>query len=214
MLTAVVFLAAPVFAGRAHGATGLSSGPWGGPIGTPVVSTIPYTAKAYVLVGGDSITVRSYRQLPVYLPGKTIAINAQSGRNTKLTVDQLLDPKVTPYLPAKLVMATGANDIFAPTAMAAQVQRLLAGAQARGVQHVYWVNASVKRPGWVLQDTWNSFVVNRAIATYCTGTCSVINWAGFLAQGTRRARLIDSGGVHPNVAGQAAWAALIAASVK
>lgn len=210
-LTTAVLAIAPAM--KAH--AGPDSGPAGGPVGTPVISTVDYTNRSGVLVVGDSITVRSYKYLPVALPGVRIAINAQSGRNTQLSINALLvQIGAGAKLPPKLVMATGANDIFATHAMAPQVQRLLAlvKVKAPGTK-VYWVNVSVKRPAYATADMFNSAMVNTAIRQYCVGNCSVIDWAGYLTRHGRTG-LIDSGGVHPTVAGSQVWAKLIATAVK
>ena len=192
---------------------GLSSGLPAGPIGTPVISTRSYTDMSDVLIVGDSITVRSYKELAASLMGR-LAVNAQSGRNTKLSIDSLLAQlDAGAKLPPRLVMATGANDIFSPYAMNTQVPRLLAAVPA--TTKVYWVDASVLRPAYRMQDAVNTARVNTYIRKYCVGNCSVISWAGFLAaKSSRRAMYIDSGGVHPTDAGEEAWGGLIALSVK
>lgn len=189
----------------------LDSGLPAGPIGAPVISTPAYTAVSDVLIVGDSITVRGYRDLAAALPGYRLAVNAQSGRNTTLSVDEVLK---MPYIPPALVMAVGANDIFNTSVMRAQVKRLLAAVPA--TTKVFWVNVSVRRPATALADQWNSSQVNQAITSGCVRSCTVISWAGFLsAKASRRPTYIDRGGVHPIVhAGTEAWATLLADSVK
>lgn len=192
-----------------------SSGLPTGPVGSVVMVGDPTTSD--VMIVGDSITVRGYKDLAAALPGK-LAVNAQSGRNTRLSIDSLFAQlQAGAKLPPELIMATGANDIFRPLDMAPQVQRLLALVAAKSpTTEVYWVDASVRRPGYVLADNFNSAVVNQGIRKYCVGSCMVISWAGFLAaKSSRRAMYIDSGGVHPIIGvGTKTWAALIAGSVK
>src|SRR5690349_9994458 len=193
----------------------LSSGLPAGPVGSPVVSTVDFTNRATIEVVGDSITVRSYKSLPAELPGERIAVNAQSGSNTAQSIDRLeAQLKAGAKLPPRLVMASAANDIFAAGSTAAQVRRLLALVQAQSPStRVYWVDASVLRPGFLFADRVNSAKVNSAIRANCVGSCSVISWAGFLAT-VKRSTYIDAGGVHPNAAGQVAWAKLIAGGIR
>jgi hypothetical protein len=210
---ALVAIIALGLATPAH-ATDYGSGAAGGPVGTPVLSTVPYTAVSDVMIVGDSITMRGYKDLAAALPGKRLAVNAWSGRNTKAAIDSLFTQMQGGYkLPPVLIMATGANDVFDPFVMPAQVKRLLAGVP-EGTK-VYWVDVQVARPKTALADQRNSEQVNRAIWQGCTGDCAVISWATFLA--SKPARLtwyLDVGGVHPNTAGAKAWAALIAGSMK
>jgi hypothetical protein len=183
----------------------------GGPVGTPVVSTVPYTAISDVLLVGDSISVRGYKDLAAYLPGKRLAVNAWSGRGTKASVDAVLS---MPYLPPVLVMAVGSNDVMAPFEMAAQVKRLLAGVP--GSVKVFWVDVQVSRPGFAVADQRNSGVVNMAVWQGCTGRCSVVSWASFLAaKPSRLTMYLDAGGVHPVMGvGTKAWGCLIASAVR
>lgn len=194
----------------------LSSGLPGGPVGTPVISTVAYTNASDVLVVGDSITVRSYKQLAAALPGQRLAVNAQSGANTAQGIDRLtVQLKNGAKLPKRLLMATGANDVFYPAAMQAQMKRLLSLVAAYSpTTVVYWVNVSVLRPSYAFADRVNSAKVNQLITSGCAGgKCTVISWAGLLATGTNRAKYIDAGGVHPNTAGQVAWGKLIAGAL-
>ncbi len=208
LLLAIAFLGTTT----AQADASLSSGLPTGPVGTPVMLTPP---DADVMVVGDSITVRGYKDLAVALGDQRLAVNAQSGRNTKLSIDSLLKQvDAGMKLPPRLVMAVGTNDIFAPLVMAGQVKRLLAAVPA--TTKVYWVDVSALRPAYRLADAFNSAVVNTAIRKYCVGSCTVISWAGFLAaKSFRRAMYIDSGGVHPIIGvGTKAWAALIAAGIR
>ena len=213
-LVVAVALIASLGTTQAH-ATDYGSGAPGGPSGTPVQSTVPYTAISDVMIVGDSITVRGYKDLAAALPGKRLAVNAQSGRNTKASIDSLFaQMQAGMALPPVLIMAVGANDVFDPFVEPAQVKRLLAGVPSS--TKVYWVDVQVARPKTAVADQRNSAQVNRAIWQGCTGDCTVISWASLLA--AKPARLtwyIDSGGVHPIVGvGTKAWAALIAAGIR
>jgi lysophospholipase L1-like esterase len=192
----------------------LSSGLPGGPVGSPVISTVDFTNRSTIEVVGDSITVRSYKALPAQLPGERIAVNAQSGSNTSQSIGRLeTQLKAGARLPARLVMATGANDVFSPGVVGVQVKRLLALVQAQSpTTRVYWVDVSVLRPGYLFQDRVNSAKVNQQIRAYCVGSCTVISWAGFLSK-VQRSTYVDRGGVHPTTAGQQAWAKLIAGGI-
>lgn len=191
------------------------SGTGGGPVGTPVRSTIPYTNISDVMIVGDSITVRGYKDLAAALPGKRLAVDAQAGRNTADSIDSLFaSMRAGMVLPPVLIMATGSNDVFDPFVMAAQVKRLLAGVPPG--TRVYWVDVQVSRPATAVADQRNSAQVNRAIWLGCTGSCTVISWATFFA--VKPARIgwyLDSGGVHPIMGvGTRAWAALIAGALR
>lgn len=205
-LTVALLFAAPT----AH--AGFGSGPASGPVGTPVISTAAEVDAAKVMLVGDSISVRSYKDLAALLP-VPLAVNAHSGRNTKLSIDSLFKQMQGRQWPRVLVMATGSNDIFGPGAMREQVRRLLAGVPES--TRVFWVNIRVQRPGFVLADRVNTWHVNEAIQVGCTGRCSVVSWVGFLAgKPYRPATYIDAGGVHPTVLGSKAWGCLIATAVK
>lgn len=192
---------------------GFGSGPASGPVGTPVISTAAEVDAAQVMLVGDSISVRSYKELAALLP-VPLAVNAHSGRNTRLSIDSLFKQMQGRQWPRVLVMATGSNDVFAPGETRAQVKRLLAGVPES--TRVYWVNIRVQRPGFVLADRVNTWHVNEAIQVGCVGRCTVVSWVGFLAVKPYRVRTyIDAGGVHPVIGvGTKAWAALIAGAVR
>ena len=191
------------------------SGAAGGPVGTPVLSTVPYTAVSDVMIVGDSITIRGYKDLAAALPGKRLAVNAHSGRNTKASVDSLFaSMQAGMVLPPVLIMAVGSNDVMSPFAFEAQMKRLLAGVP-RGTR-VFWMDIYVNRPAYPSSDLRNTDVINKRIWRYCTGNCSIISWFDFLAgyPSYRIRTHIDSGGVHQTVAGCKAWAAVIAAGIR
>jgi hypothetical protein len=194
------------------------SGAPAGKLGSPVLSTQPYTAISDWMVAGDSITVRGYKALAAQKPTKRLAVNAWSGRGTTETVDQILSPSVTPVIPPVLIMAVGTNDIFDPFVMSAQVKRLLTGVEARAPgTRVYWVTVQASRPATALADQRNSMAVNQAIWTGCTAElhCKVIDWAMFFAaKPSRLTMYLDKGGVHPIIpTGTNVWGKFIGDAV-
>lgn len=171
---------------------------------------------ADVGVIGDSITARGWGDLYALITanGRRMAVNFWSARPTAPAVDWLVQRvQAGKRIPRTLVMAVGANDVYAPFAMQAQIARLLKAVP--GVK-VYMVDVQVARPAYALADQRNSGIVNKAIWQGCTGDCGVISWASFFAAYPRRLTMyLTSDGVHPIVGvGTRAWAALIAASVK
>ena len=190
------------------------SGKAGGATGTPVLSTVPYTAVSDVLIVGDSITVANYKALAAQLPGVRLAVNARSGRGTVDAVNQVL---AMPYVPPRVIMAVGSNDVFDPPVMAAQIARLRSALEPRGVK-VSWVDVQVSRvkysPAVQLADQRNTGWVNAQIHSGCVAPCTVIGWGEFLsANPSYRLPAYLRDGVHTTAAGTAAWAVLIAGEV-
>lgn len=198
------------------------SGKPGGPLGSPVKSTVSYTAISDWMIVGDSITVRSYKELLPLTIGKRLAVDAWSGRNTQLAVDSVLDTlaQVGPEnFPKRLVWFTGSNDVFAPGVVRAQLERLYA-ALPSDVQ-VWFVDTQVARPSFPA-DQRNCMWVNSQITQVATAHgAKIISWATFLAsKPSRLGMYIDAGGVHPTLpteekpnSGTKALAALIAGAV-
>jgi lysophospholipase L1-like esterase len=210
-----VLAAAAVLVGVAAPAQAVDygSGAAGGPTGTPVKSLPDYTTRSDWMIFGDSITVAGYKQLAAEKPGWRLAVNAQSGRGTVDAVNQAL---AAPFLPPRVVMAVGSNDVFDPTVMAGQIRRLREALEPRGIQ-VYWVTVHVVRTRGTAQlaDQRNSGWVNAQIQAGCTAPCKVIDWASFLAANPYyRIPNYLRDGVHPSTLGVPAWAALISGGVK
>lgn len=196
---------------RAHASYDYGSGQAGPPATTAVVSTVAYTAVSDVLVVGDSITVGNYKALAAQLPGKRLAVNARSGRATTDAVNQVL---AMPYVPPRVIMAVGSNDVFNPPVMAGQIKRLRDALEPRGIT-VSWVTVQVARSRYSaavqLADQRNSGWVNAQIWAGCTAPCRVIDWAGFLAAyPSYRLPAYLRDGVHTTEAGTGAWACLTA----
>jgi lysophospholipase L1-like esterase len=193
------------------------SGPAAAPVSSPIRSTPDYITRSAWMIAGDSITVRDYKDVAATNPGARLAVNAWSGRNTQLTVDEILNKSLTPMIPKYLIMAVGSNDVMSPFGMPAQIKRLLDYVNTNFPEtQIFWVDVQVNRPAYSPSDQRNSMIVNKAIYQGCTEQyhCTVISWASFLAaKPSRFAMYLDSGGVHPNPAGTKALASLIDAAV-
>lgn len=193
------------------GAVDYGSGPTGTPSTTAVISTPAYTAVADVLVVGDSITVANYKALAAQLPGQRLAVNARSGRGTTDSVTAVL---AMPYVPPAVLMAVGSNDVPNPPVMAAQITRLRAALEPRGIK-VRWVTVQVVRyrgtTAVQLADQRNTGWVNAQIQAGCTAPCRVVDWFGMLAAyPSYRLPAYLRDGVHTTDLGQAAWARMLA----
>jgi lysophospholipase L1-like esterase len=187
------------------------SGYWGGITGNSVTSG----KSADVLIVGDSITARCYPALRTALAakGKTLAVAAQSGANTKQLTDLLMNQL---SLPPVVVMAAGTNDVFNPFAAPAQVSRAARWMSETGSK-LYWVDTYVGRPAYLASDIRNSGQVNAAI--YASSP-NVIGWTPALTSAVGRGRALSyylQDGVHPWATagtghgnGCAYWAGVIA----
>lgn len=184
------------------GAIGAWSGNQHGYIG-------PTMDQADVLIVGDSITTLGKTALTtaVEAEGKTLAVNYWSGRPTTPAVDYVLSATV---LPPILVMACGTNDIFTPSVMSAQIQRLLDD-ELPGCQHLLWVDVQASRPTYAVADQRNSGYINNQIRNKILDVDHVVPWSEWFAQDPNRiATYIDSGGVHPKVGiGTDFWAEVV-----
>lgn len=111
-------------------------------------------------------------------------------------------------LPGRLVVVSGANDIFAPAAFPAAAQRIVRTAAGRPV---VWVDTYVARPGRARADLRNSARVNASLHALDRrhGNVEVVRWNAFLRGKPSRPRMYLADGVHPNAAGRAALAALV-----
>jgi len=136
-----------------------------------------YTTYAHGVIGnfstadvglvGDSITTLGHTDFSAALSllGKTAAIDYWSSRPSSPAITTTLS---RPTLPRIMVMATGTNDIFAPTGMAAQIARMSPSVlAAQGVQELFWVDVHCCRTKVPLQtqvyDERNTCLVNAQI---------------------------------------------------
>jgi len=171
-----------------------------------------------VLVVGDSITSRTKDVLTSTLTaaGWSVCIDSQPGQPTWYALDNFKTDGSFPAYVDVIVMATGSNDIFDPTRLAAQVQRARTYA---GTRPMLWVNVFVHRSGanasYRSHDLLNSAKVNRLLVNrygwrFVTAT---VDWSGVLTRRPARqaTHLVD--GVHTTVTGGAVRSALIAQSL-
>ena len=172
-------------------------------------------ATADVAVVGDSITNRGWAALNTALAkiGKTLAVDGWSGRPTAPAVDALL---ARPALPPILVMACGTNDIFSPPGMITQVQRVKAGAPAKGVEHILWVDVQCSRWSQTaavqIADQRNSGWVNNQIHETIPG--QVVPWAWYFSSAPSRLTTYLEDGVHPKMGtGTEFWRSVLMASI-
>lgn len=142
-------------------------------------------AQPRVAIVGDSITARGRTKLAAMLLaefGTELAYDYWSSRPTAPAVDALLARGLWPEV---LVMATGANDIFDPTVMPAQIQRVLDAAPQ--TTKVVWVDVQVCRTKQTtaiqLADQRLSMAVNAHIyGAFKSGKlAAVVPWAWTLA---------------------------------
>jgi hypothetical protein len=156
-----------------------------------------------VFMAGDSITAATYVELGQMVG--PLAVNAWSGRPTAPAVDAIAGWISTYGAPQRILMATGNNDIFDPTVMGAQVDRLMTAAGPG--RTVFWVSVQVSR--WLysaavqLADQRNSGWVNAQLyeATSRWPNLRVIPWHWWLAVKPSRLAAYLTDGVHVNPAG-------------
>jgi lysophospholipase L1-like esterase len=170
--------------------------------------------NADVVIVGDSITTLCRSSLTSRLDaaGLTWGVSYWSSRPSTPAVSWALSLSAPPRI---LVMASGTNDIFNPSVMTEQINRLRSGPRLLLTQ-VYWVDVQAARPATAEADQRNSMWVNRQIWSAPQGIdglagVATVNWASqFYVQPNRRAAYLDSGGVHPNAAGCEFWGASLA----
>jgi hypothetical protein len=204
LIAGVALLLSPATAGADYGS---------GNLGTPGAHTrTGNMATASVGYFGDSIGQRIATPLTTALAGKgvTLATDNQAGRATTQIVDQVLRE---PKLPKRVVIEAGSNDVFNPPVMAAQIKRLRAALEPKGIS-VLWVDVQVSRlklsPAVQLADQRNSGWVNSQIRAGCTAPCVVIPWSTSLAaKPTRIVAYTGPDGVHPNQPGAAYMVAVV-----
>lgn len=177
---------------------------------------------ATVGIVGDSITARGCNELDAALAteyGAALAHDYWSSRPTTPAVDDLLARDLWPSV---LVMATGSNDIYSPSVMAAQIARVKAAAPA--TTHLLWVDVQVCRtsqlPAVQLADQRNSMWVNNQI--WGSGV-QVVPWSYWLSSTSLGGRLTYylQDGVHPYDAvvtghgnGTAFWTEVLMKSIR
>lgn len=170
-----------------------------------------------VRIYGDSITFGGKSALAVELNalGKTLFVDAWSGRPTTAAVDALVAETV---LPNDVIMASGTNDIFNPTVMGAQVQRAENFIASYNATHgtnvrLWWVDVQATRWGQTdvieRNDQRNSMAVNLAIYKRIPIN-NVISWSQRFLDNPNLLTTYLGDGVHPKAGtGYAYWAAVI-----
>lgn len=162
---------------------------------------------------GDSITFggKSAFAAEMAARGLTTYVDAWSGRPTTPVADAIVAETVFPPV---VVVASGTNDIFNPTVMAAQIVRIRDHIKAVSpTTKLFWVDVQATRWGQTeyteRNDQRNSMAINMAIWNNLDKG-QIVQWSQrFLANpallGTY---LID--GVHPKTgSGYAYWAAIL-----
>ena len=174
-----------------------------------------------VFMFGDSIAVQDGPALARQLSqlGISIAVHNWAGRPATPAVDAL-DTWAQEYgLPHRILMSVGSNDIFAPPAVAAQIDRTM---QIVGDERtVYWVNVQAARTGLgpdiKVADQRNSAWINLQLADAQRryDNLRIVHWAEHLASSPNRLARLLRDGLHPSVPlGQNARNGLIIEAIK
>lgn len=167
---------------------------------------------------GDSITNGGKEEFAAEMSarGLTTMVDAWSGRPTTPVADAILAENA---FPATVVVASGTNDIFNPTVMATQINRIKNHiASVSPSTKLFWVDVQATRWGQTeyteRNDQRNSMAVNLAIYQNMPVN-HIIQWtARFMSSpGLLGTYLVD--GVHPKptvittTTGYQYWAAII-----
>jgi len=147
---------------------------------------------------GDSISYRCASRLRTAfgdMGALSFAVRAHSGQNWQGSMNWL--DSLT-YLPDKLVVALGSNDVQNPYGVQAQIDRLKAIC-GPGVE-LFAVDTYVNRPTYPNHDLRNSGQVNQVIHENFAPD-HIIGWVSALTaavgRGVSISNYIDTGGVHP-----------------
>lgn len=172
----------------------------------------PATADVWVV--GDSITARGYPALVSRLQAKglKVAVNYWSSRPTAPAVDWVLAQPVKPKI---LLMTAGANDVYDPSVLTAQIKRLKAGLPT--TTKLIWSDVQVSRTKYSqtvqIADQRNSMWINMQLREQLT-PAQVCSWSGWFTSAPWRLTSYLQDGVHPIVGkGTDFWAAVMAACV-
>jgi hypothetical protein len=146
---------------------------------------------------GDSITYRCATRLRVAFRDAGVdsfAVRAHSGQNWAGSLNWL--DSLT-YLPKKLVIALGANDVQNPFGVPAQLERLRT--ILAGQVELFLVDTYVNRPAYPHHDLRNSGQVNGYLRQ-AVADDHMIDWVASLTAAVGRGRQISyyiQDGVHP-----------------
>lgn len=169
---------------------------------------------ADVGVIGDSITARGWGDLYplVTKRGHKMSVNYWSARPTTPAVDWLLQRIAAgKRIPRVIVVMTGANDIYSPAVMGAQVRRLKAALPDS--TKLYWGEVQVSRTKYSqtvqIADQRNSMAVNLQLYQNLEPS-QVIRWSELFWSAPWRIPYYMEDGVHPKVGiGTRCWAAMV-----
>jgi hypothetical protein len=174
-----------------------------------------------VFMFGDSLGMQDAPALARQLSalGINVAVHNWAGRPVTPAVDALDTWSQDYGLPHRILMSVGSNDIFAPPALADQVERTM---QIVGDDRtVYWVNVQAARtahgPAVQVADQRNSAWINLQLAEAQRrhDNLRVVHWAEHLASKPNRLAKYLRDGLHTSVPlGQAARNALIVQAIK
>lgn len=150
---------------------------------------------------GDSITfgAKSALASEYVVRGQTVYIDAWSGRPTTPVVDAICAE--TDGFPANVIVASGTNDIFNPTVMAAQIKRAQACITALSpTTKLFWEDVQATRWGQTdvieRNDQRNSMAVNLAIYQNMP-TNRVIQWTQRFMSNPALLTTYLADGIHP-----------------
>lgn len=160
-------------------------------------------------VFGDSIAQRCMADLVTLLAPRVLAWDTANGRATTACVDRLALFLAEHPAPSVVLMLSGANDIFDPSVMPAQISRALS---LLPESVLIWRDVQVCRTSQVeavkVADQRNTGWVNLALHD-AQPAVKVIEWARPLASKPSRLTAYLSDGVHPNTLGVAYHNAII-----
>lgn len=153
-----------------------------------------------IRIYGDSILFGGKNDIALNLfsYGKTVYVDAWSGRPTTPVADAILAETVFPPV---VVIASGTNDIFNPTVMATQINRIKNHIQTNAPNtKLFWVDVQATRWGQTeyteRNDQRNSMAVNMAIWNNLNKN-QIIQWSQrFLSSPSLMVNYLADG-VHP-----------------
>lgn len=160
---------------------------------------------------GDSITFGGKSAFASALNDKTVMVDAWSGRPTTPIGDAIM---AETSFPPVVVIASGTNDVFNPSVMAAQVVRIRNHIKSVSPNtKLFWVDVQITRWGQTdvieRNDQRNGEAINYVLWNNLDKT-QIIQWSGRFLQQPGLLTTYLSDGVHPKPGtGYAYWAATL-----
>lgn len=164
---------------------------------------------------GDSITFGGKSAFAAALNTKTVLVDAWSGRPTAPVADAIDAETV---LPEDVIVASGTNDTFNPSVMAASVTRIKNRVAALNAANgtstkLFWVDVQITRWSQTDQiernDQRNGEAINYVLWNNLNKN-QIIQWSGRFLQSPGLLTTYLADGVHPKPgAGYAYWAATL-----